>query len=790
MFRNYFKTAWRNIFKNKFYSTINITGLAIGLAVGIMILLWVQDELSYDTFHQNANDIYKINSHIGTGTSAQVWEGSPGPLAVFCKQQIPEVVNVVRVNNIYQDWQVTYKDKKFTASKMAYVDSTFFGMFDFKLRQGNPLKPFPDINSIILSSSEAKKYFGDSKKAIGKQLTTDNGNFTVSGVMDDFPENSTMQYNILLPMTYYANSFIKNGGNGSWKTMDEDLGNYFFNTYVQIQKNASAQIVGKKLTKIFTDKKDDARGNYFELRPLKTIHLIAADGSSSALQTVRIFLIVAILILFIACINYVNLSTARSMVRSKEVSVRKIIGAARVQLFIQFIAESALLFLLASVLAFFIIYLLLPLYNDLSGKHLVFSFTNKDVWVVVCSSIAGTLALSGIYPALLLSSFKPLQALRGKISLGIGNASFRKILVVTQFIFSVGLITSTIIISMQLRYIREKDLGFNKEYVFSFGLRDQVHGHYEAVRNELLKQPGILGVATSDNGIAGANSTTGDTYWDGKEADRTFLIHPNGIDKDFIPTLKMSMTAGNNFTGTKADSAHLILNETAVKQAGIKDPVGKAFTLWQTKGTIIGVVKDFNYASLKQPIEPAVFYYTPAGWRMYIKTTGKDANKAIAAAQKAWKVYAADIPFTYSFLDDDFNNMYQAERRTGFLFKAFAVVAIAISCLGLFGLATYTAQIKTKEIGIRKVLGASIVNITNLLAKEFILLVLFAFIIAAPVTWFVMNKWLQDFAFRVNVSWWVFILAGVIAVLIALITISFQSIKAALANPVKSLRAE
>ncbi|MEP6951837.1 MAG: ABC transporter permease, partial [Ginsengibacter sp.] len=779
MFRNYFKAAWRNLVNNKFYSAINITGLAIGLAVGIMILLWVQDELSYDSFHHNAGSIYKINSHLGTGTSAQVWEGSPGPLAVFSKQQIPEVVNAVRINKIYEQMRFTYQDKKFAESKLAYVDSTFFSMFDFRLLEGNAAKPFPNMNSIIVNSSEAKKYFGAVQSAVGKQLITDNGNFTVSGVMEDFPENSSMKYNMLLPMSFYAGLFTKHGGNGDWKTMDEDLGNFYFDTYLQIQKGGAAETAGKKLTKIYLNKRgEDVKDDFFTLQPLKTIHLVAADGNGSALQAVRIFLIVAILILFIACINYVNLSTARSMVRAKEVSVRKIIGAARAQLFIQFIVESVLLFLFASIFAFFIIFLLLPLYNDLSGKHLVFSLGNRGVWIVVGSAIIGTLALSGIYPALLLSSFKPIQALRGKLSFGIGNASFRKILVVTQFIFSVGLISATIIISYQLRYIRDKDLGFDKEYVFSFGLGDQMHSHYDAARNELLKQPGVLGVAASGNSIVGTNSTTGDTYWDGKEPDRMFLIHTNGIDKNLIPLLKMQMVAGNNFSGSKSDSAHFILNETAVKQAGITNPVGKNFTLWQNKGTIIGVVKDFNYASLKQAIEPSIFYYDPSGSRMYIKTTGKDASKAITASQKRWKEYTADVPFSYSFLDDDFNSLYQSDQTTGFLFNVFAIVAIAISCLGLFGLATYTAQVKTKEIGIRKVLGASIASITNLLAKEFIMLVLVAFIIAAPVAWFAMNKWLQDFAYRINISWWMFVLAGLVAVLIALVTVSFQAIKA------------
>ena len=791
MFRNYIKTAWRNLSKNKFYSAINITGLAIGLAVGIMILLWVQNELSYDKFHHNANNIYKINSHLGSGTSAQVWEGAPGPLLVFSKQ-LPEVVNAARVNEIYEQILFKYQDKKINESRLAFVDSTFFSIFDFKLLEGDASNPFPSLNSIVINSSEAKKYFGD-QEAVGKILTTDQGNFTVSGVVKDFPENSSMQYNMLLPMGLYAEQFAASGGNGNWKTMDEDLGNYYFRIYLELRKGASPQTVSNKISRIYLDKRKadvDAKNNFFSLQSLSSLHLIAADGNGNALQTVRIFLIVAILILCIACINHVNLSTARSMLRSKEVSMRKIIGAARAQLFLQFIIESVLLFLFASGLSLLIIYLLLPLYNQISGRHLLFSFSNGGVLMVVACAIISSLALSGIYPALQLSAFKPMETLRGKLSMGIKRATFRKILVVTQFVFSVGLIISTIVISRQLQYMRKKDLGFDKEYVFAFGLRNEQHEHFQAVRNELLKQPGIQGIASISGTIAGINSTTGDTYWDGKEKDRAFLIHPNAIDKDFIPLMKMKIVQGSNFTGSPADSAHFILNETAVRQAGIKDPIGKSFTLWQNKGTIIGVVKDFNYSSLKTAIEPAIFYYDPAGWAMYIKTTGKDAPKAIAAAQKVWKGYASEFPFEYSFLDDDFNRMYKDDQRTGTLFSVFAIAAILISCLGLFGLATYTAQVKTKEIGIRKVLGASVTSLIRLLSREFIVLVLTAFVIATPITWYFMSKWLRDFAYRIDINWWIFLVTGLLAIIIALLTVGFQAIKAAVANPVKSLRTE
>jgi len=788
MMKNYIKSAWRNLWSNRFYSTINVTGLSVGLAVGIMVLLWVQNELSYDRFHKNANNIYKINSHIGTGDGAQVWDGSPGPLMVFSKQ-IPEIKQVVRVNNAFEQSLFIYGDKKIKESRLAFVDSTLFSLFDFQVVKGNKEKPLPGMYSIILTQSTAKKYFGTSDP-IGQILVNDNRNFTVSAIIKDFPENSTLQYDMLMPMSLYADMFTKWGGNGDWKTIDEDLGNYPYHTYLQLQENVDPDEAAQKLTKIFRDKKPDSKDNYFSFQPLTTLHLVASNGSANALETVRIFLIVAILVLCIACINYVNLSTARSMLRSKEVSVRKIIGAARWQLFIQFIIESVLLFLFASILAFILIYLLLPLYNNLSGKNLLFSFANSNVWLVVGSAIVGSLILASIYPALLLSSFKPLQALRGKLSIGIGKVAFRKVLVVTQFVFSVGLIIATIVISYQLKYIRNKDLGLDKEHVFSFAITREISEHYDAAKVQLLNQPGILDVAASNNNLVANDASTSDTDWDGKEEGRLFLIHPNAVDHSFIPLLQMKIVAGNNFTGTKSDSAHFILNETAVKQAGIKDPIGKSFTLWGTKGIITGVVQDFNYASLKQSIEPAVFLYRPSYWRIYVKTTGKDAARAITGVQKVWKSYNPDFPFEYSFLDDDFNRIYSDDQRTGTLFSVFAAIAILISCLGLFGLATFTAQVKIKEIGIRKVLGASITSITNLLAKDFIVLVLTAFIIASPLAWIAMNKWLQNYAYRINISWWIFFVTGLIAIAVTLLTVSFQAIKAAIANPVKSLRTE
>jgi putative ABC transport system permease protein len=383
-----------------------------------------------------------------------------------------------------------------------------------------------------------------------------------------------------------------------------------------------------------------------------------------------------------------------------------------------------------------------------------------------------------------------MQVLKGKFSFGVSNTAFRKILVITQFTCSVGLIAATLVISKQLKFIRDMDLGFNKEEVFTFSMRDDMHSHFDVMRNELLQQPGVFGIATAWGGLAGSNGSTGDTWWEGKDDSKTFLINATGIDEQFIPLLKMKLVAGANFTGSKADSAHYILNETAIRQAGIKDPIGKQFKLWQTTGTIIGVVRDFNYESLRQAVQPAIFKYDKPSWVVYLKTSATQAPQAIAAAEKQWKRYNPDYPFEYTFLDQDFAQMYVADQRTGILFQVFAIVAIIISCLGLFGLATYTAQIKTKEIGIRRVLGATVTQVTNLLAREFILLVGISLLIATPLAWWSMTQWLQNYTYRTHLNAWIFLATGGTVLFLALLTVCIQAVRAALANPVKSLRPE
>jgi putative ABC transport system permease protein len=790
MIKNYFKTAWRNILKNKFYTAINVIGLTIGLTVGLLILLWVNDELSFDRFNTKAEQIYQVDAQIGTGTSKQVWGGVQAPIAPYALKEVPGVQNAVRLVNNYEYSVFKYQDKILNSGENGtyYVDPSIFKIFDFKLLKGDPEHPFPTDQSIIVTETTAKRFFGNTDP-IGKVLRAENKvNFTVAGIIADFPENSSIKADMLFSIELKRKQYT---GKDYWKAMDEDWGDYYATTFLQIDPRVSPQSVMDKLTQIHIKHQPgpDASKVKYLSQSLTKIHLYNPNGNASAMQTVKIFLIVAVLILLIACINYVNLSTARAMLRSKEVSLRKIIGAERKQLFAQFIIETTLFFSIALILAFLLIELLMPLYNDVSGKQMHFDLLNADVWKVIGVTVLATLTASSIYPALLLSSFKPINALRGKISLGIGNAVFRKVLVVTQFIFSIGLIIGTLIINSQLKYIREKELGYDKSYVFGFGMRD-MQKNYEGIRSELLSKPGIKDIASAGDNIVSIGSTTSDTYWDGKEPNTSFLIHPIYIDKYYLNFFKLKMAAGNVFTGIASDSAHYILNETAVREAGIKDPVGKLFKLHDNKGIIIGVIKDFHFASLKQKIEPAIFVYQPQLWQMFVKTTGKDAPRAINAVQQEWKKYNPGFPFEYNFMDELYDSMYKSDQRSGTLFNVFAVIAILISCLGLFGLATYTAQVKVKEIGIRKVLGASVANITTMLSKDFLALVILSLIVASPVAWYLMNKWLQDYAYRISIQWWVFAWAGIAAVLIAFITISFQAIKAALANPVKSLRSE
>ena len=793
MLKNHIKIAWRSLWKNKFYTIINISGLAVGLATGIMLLLWVQNELSYDRFHKDHHRIYQFSTHFNSNGEDLTWRETPGPLAVFAKS-IPLVKHVVRVKSDFdQIISDKGKNKIFAQNIIAYVDRGFFSVFSFNLIQGNKVSIFPNNNSVVITQSTAQKLFGN-EDAMGKTILFQKNLFIVTGILQNFPENSSIRYDALFPMGFYAQWFTANGGNGDWKTIDEDMGNEVFTTYVKLNTNANPVQTEKAFTTAYKKARDgDESETSFKLQNLADIHLISADGNDAALRMVQIFMLVVILLLAIASINYVNLSTARSLIRAKEVGIRKIVGAKKYHLFFQFTTETIVLFCFATIAAIVLIVLLMPLYNTISGKNLSFNLTDNRVWKVAGMAVLSTLIASSIYPAILLSSFRPIASLKGKITSGIGIASFRKGLVVFQFAISVILLVCTITMSNQMDFIKNKDLGYDKSYVFSVPLTENLIKHLDALKTELKSDPHVINVAASTvSNLSNHDGSTSDIEWSGKPENNNLIINTASIDKNFISTLKMQFLEGRNFTGTPADSTRFILNETAVKQMSLKRPfVGQEISLWQNKGTIIGVLRDFHFQSLKNKISPIIFHSI---WNfnnvLYVRTTAGNAQNAIATVEKQYKKYAGNIPFSYNFLDKSFEEQYVSDQRAGTLFNVFASIAIFISCLGLFGLVTYTAQVKTKEIGIRKTLGASVGSIVKLISKDFLKLVIMAIIIAMPIAWYAINKWLQDFEYRTNISWWIFVIAGMIAVLIALITVSYQAIKAALANPVKSLRTE
>lgn len=791
MIKNNLKIAWRSLWKNKFYTAINISGLAVGLATAIMLLLWVHNELSYDKFHKGYQNIYQLSAHFISNGNNLTWNGVPGPLAVLAKS-IPEVQSVVRTQEQF-DQVLSNKEKRsiFDGNNIAFADSGFFSLFSFHLLKGNPATLLAGNNSVVITRSTAQKLFG-SEDAVGKMVEYYKNYFTVTGVLENFPANSSIHYDAIFPMGFYAQQFTQSGGNGSWKTIDEDMGDYSFNTFVKLKPAADASKTGRTFSAAYKKARNGDSETSFRLQNLADIHLVSADGNNASLRMVQIFMLVVILLLAIASINYVNLSTARSLIRAKEVSIRKIIGAKKQQLFYQFIVETVLLFCFATVMAIVLVVLFMPLYNNISGKILTFTVFDVNVWKVAGPAILGTLIASGIYPAILLSSFKPIEALKGKISSGIGVASFRKALVVFQFAISVILIVCTIIMSNQMSFIKNKDLGYDKSYVFSVPLPQEVTDHLDAVKTELQKKPAIVKVASSDAyDISNVGSSTGDIDWKGKPAKSNMMITQVTADSDFISIMKFQFVEGSNFSGLPADSAHYILNETAVKGMGLKAPyVGQQISFHDRKGTILGVLKDFHFHSLKEKITPFLFFSRWKGNILYVRTTATNAHQAVTAAEKQYKRYAGNTPFRYTFLDKSFEAQYTSDQRAGTLFNVFAGIAIFISCLGLFALVTYTAQVKTKEIGIRKVLGASVPGLVQLLSKDFLKLVFISVIIAIPIAWWAMHNWLQGFAYRVNITWPVFLFAGLIAACIALLTVSFQAIKAAVANPVTSLRAE
>ena len=785
MFRNYLKTALRNIKRHKGYSLINIVGLAVGMACCILILLWVQDELSFDRFHENADGIYRVLQDINFADHSTTWAITQGPLGPSLKEDFPEIINATRITG--RGLRLTYNDKSYDEG-VSMADGSIFEMFTFPLVKGDPATALSDPFSIVLTEEMAAKYFGD-EDPIGKTIKANNQwDFQVTGVMKNVPSNSHLEFDFLIPFIF---------GRELNYTVDR-WGNSQFRTYVQLAKGVPAQEVIQKISGYLFEKPTIEKDARLNLQPLTRIHLYSNyeyDSAHGDITYVTLFSLIAFFILLIACINFMNLATARSGNRAKEIGMRKVSGANKADIIRQFYGESTLLAFISLLLAVVLVWLLLPVFNNLAAKELSLDITgNLSILLgLLCIAIL-TGIISGSYPAFFLSAFQPVMVLKGLRLSSSKGSLFRKTLVVFQFSLTILLIICTIGVYDQLNYMRNRKLGYDKEHMIYFGMRGDMREKFDTVKNELLQNPNILGVTAASNvptyGYYFSNSLW---RWEGQNPDEETLMRAVLIDFDYFKTFGMEITEGRSFSKefpTDATEA-IMVNEEAVKAMGMESPIGKRLSLQDENFKIIGVVKNYHFRSLQQEIEPLILVYYASYCRvLFARLKSDQIPQTIGYIENAWKKFAPGYPLNYRFLDEALDRLYRSEQRIGTLFRYFSILAILISCLGLLGLASFMAEQRTKEIGIRKVLGATASNIVALLSKEFTKWVIVANIFAWPIAYFALSKWLQSYAYKTNIALWSFVLSGALALLIALATVSYQSIKAALANPADSLRYE
>ena len=810
MFKSYFNIAWRNLMKYKFISFINLFGLTIGLTCCLLITTYVLNELSYDRYNKNAENIYRVTRSFNNAdgvVSLKLSTVSP-PFGYYFPTDFPEIKKMTRLLNIGTT-PLKYKEKLINEPNVYFADENLFNVFTLKVLEGNPQSALKEPFSIMMSEDVAKKYFGN-EDPMNKVIRANNQfDVKVTGIYQGFPENSFMHPGVLVSFNTLKDSAVYGAEN-----LRTNWGNNSFFTFLELPNHYDPQkmiarfpaFLDKRMASQYGPNKP-SKMTKLGLQKLTDIHLYSHTDYEAEpngdITRVYIFSAIALFILLIACINYMNLSTARSALRAKEIGIRKVIGARKKELIFQFLSESVLIAWAAIIIAFILLYYSLPWLNQVSGRQLSISILLK--WQVLVPLfltpfIVGI--LSGLYPALFMSSFQPVKTLKGLFKAGGGSISFRKVLVVAQFTISIVLIITTIIVFQQLQYMQRTSLGYNKEHIITLPYYNSINPQYDAFRNDLLQHTGIKDVARSSRiptgrllDANGASVMVGDSM-----RPVTADIKDVAADYDFVPTYGIHIVAGRNFSRDYSmDTSNFILNESAVKAIGWKSPqdaIERNFMYGGKKGKVIGVVGDFHFESLQHEIVPMVLINpatTPSNSsfnNLSIKLAGNNIAGALASVEKSWKRYLPELPYQYSFLDENYNNLYEAEHRQGTIFTAFACIAIFIACLGLFGLSAFEITQRVKEIGVRKVLGARVSSIVSLLSKDFLKLVLIATIIAFPIAWYAMSHWLKGFAYRVDIHWWVFVLAAFLALLVALLTVSFQAIKAALANPVDSLRDE
>ncbi|MGN6638701.1 MAG: ABC transporter permease [Mucilaginibacter sp.] len=802
MLRNYIKTAIRSLKKNLGFTTINVLGLSVGLATCLLIVFYVVDELSYDRYNTKADRIYRVtveamlNGHGGTYATTE------GPLEAALKDNFPEIEKVTRLidNNGLAVSPSKFSIRKGSANiqekKVVYTESSLFDVFTLPMVNGDPKNSLDDPHTAVITENTAKKYFGKTD-VVGQVLTiNDTSLYRITGVIKDVPLQSHFNYDFFLSFSTLPESHWKGWGYSG------------VHNYLLLRPGTNIKSLESRIAQLEIKNSPvnpgtwAAGGNYFrtKLTPLLAIHLrsnaeLELDKGGS-IQYVYIFSFIAVIILLIACVNFMNLSTARSSNRAKEVGVRKVLGSARKNLIAQFLTESTFVTLVSAFIAIALAILLLPLFNQVSGKQL--GFTPQSLVWLVPSLVAIVLVvgfLAGSYPAFYLSGFQPIQVLKGKLSAGFKNSFLRSSLVVFQFGISIALIICTLVIYNQLNYIHNKSLGFDRDQVLVIKNTNVLGKQAASLKQELKQMPGVVNATMSLYQPTGDDRMKTGLFPDRQiDVKKDILSEFWSVDEDYINTMGLKLVAGRNFSKDMAsDTSAIIVNEAFVEKFGQKDPLNK-FIYRDSYGVqqfhIIGVIKNFNFESLRDKISPLVLVYSPDNGAISVKVKTADLSGLVSRIEDKWKQFSPNQQFTYSFMDQDFDATYRSEQRLGTLFISFSTLAILIACLGLFGLAAYAAEQRTKEIGIRKVLGASVSGIVGMLSMDFIRLVLISILIASPLAWYFMNKWLQDFTYRTEFHWWILAIAGVVAVLIAFVTISFQSIKAALANPVRSLRSE
>jgi len=791
MMKNHLKLAFRNMQRHRGFSFINIFGLSVGMACCLMIFLFVRDELDFEKFHKNSPRIYRtiVDEYVDGKWEHNV--GSPDLLGPALEKELPEVLTSVRLfnPNWIDKWSVSFEKKYFYEDNLFFADATIFKVFTFHLLRGDPETALKDPNSIVITETMAQKYFGKDDP-MGKVLCIDDAvELKITGVAKNVPKNTHFRFDLLASFESMPYQWALN----NWRTLQ-------FYTYVLLNKEYDQNQLNEKLSPFLKKHFGQQTNTQLHLQPIEDIHLHSRyynqdmAPNNSDISYVYIFSTIAIFILGIACINFMNLSTARSAQRAREIGVRKVIGAFRAQLIKQFLGESFLFSFIAAIVSVFLITVFLPTYNTLSGKHITFNAQNM---VFIGGFLASVILIAGLisgsYPSLFFSSFQPAKILKGSLTVGQKGVLFRRALVMFQFMLSVCLIIGTIIVYRQINYCLNKNLGFDEEHVVVIPLRCRsVQAKYESYRNALLQNPSLLNVAGSSTVPGRSVGERGIL----PEGNKWYPRNSMFVDFDFIPTFGMEIKEGRNFSRdfpTDVDDAYIV-NEAAVKNFGWEDPIGKKI-IWagdkNKKGFIVGVVKDFHYKSFHQKIEPLVLHMTPGiGSYASIRIKSENILNTMSFIKNKWQEFNPGHPFDYFFLDDQYDRLYRSEEKMGRVFRYFTFLALFISCLGLFGLSSYVLEKRTKEIGIRKILGASVSGIIVMVSKEFGKWILLANVIAWPIAYFSMNLWLENFSYRIEISIWMFLLSTLIVMVLSLLTVSYQSIKTALANPANSLRYE